>query len=164
MRLKNSSINDSIQHSLDDSIRNRKHNRSCSCIDAHHPPKNAHPTHKRDQMRINDSSSSPEKEILKTKKEVSVMCLMLWRDDGHAQKVADKQEHLKALRKIVENQQKLLAAYAKEIEEKKAKTVLSKNKTMESTDRIPYPIERTVSHNTFKPMSSAGSIVKIRRG
>jgi hypothetical protein len=101
MRLKNSSINDSIQQSLDESLRARKHNRSCSCLSSHHQLKQAQNRQKKDLIRINESTSSPEKEILKKKKDVSVMCLMPWREDVQETKLADKQEHIKALKKLV---------------------------------------------------------------
>jgi hypothetical protein len=53
MRLKNSSINDSLQHSLDQSISNRKHNRSCSCASSHNHRKNTPKMRKDDKIRIN---------------------------------------------------------------------------------------------------------------
>lgn len=90
MRLKNSSINDSIQQSLDESLRARKHNRSCSCLSSHHQPKQPQNRQKKDEIRINDSRSSPEKEILRTKKDVSVMCLMPWKEDMQETKLTDK--------------------------------------------------------------------------
>lgn len=101
MRLKNSSINDSIQQSLDESLRARKHNRSCSCLSSHLQTKQPQNRQKKDEIRINDSRSSPEKEILRRKKDVSIMCLMPWREDVQETKISDKQEHIKALRKLV---------------------------------------------------------------
>ena len=68
-----------------------------------------------------------------------------------------------ALKRIVENQEKLIKSYSREIDEKKGKEMLSKQKTMQSTSRLMHPIERATSHNTFKPLSSAGSIIKIKR-
>jgi hypothetical protein len=50
------------------------------------------------------------------RKDVSVMCLMPWREDVQEEKLTEKKDHVKALKKIVENQEKLLGAYLREIQ------------------------------------------------
>jgi hypothetical protein len=87
MRLKNSSINDSIRNSLDESIKQRKHNRSCSCASLHHPHKNVSKREREGKVNAEERSPSPEKEILKTKKDVSVSCTLGCSQPSHAKTV-----------------------------------------------------------------------------
>lgn len=162
MRLRTNQINESIQQSLDFSIKNRKHNRSCSCNSIQHN-KSITRRNKAEKVQTEERSLSPEKEILKVRQDVGVFCVLDGRKNKDDESVKIKRQHIKALKRIVENQEKLMVSYSKEIQQKKGKEMLSKQKTMQSTSRLMHHIERATSHNTFKPLSSAGSIIKIKR-
>ena len=70
-------------------------------------------------------------------------------------------EHIRNMKRIIENQKALISSYQNELNAKEEPPTLDK-RTITSISRF-QPMERPSSLKTFKAQSSVGSIVKVKR-
>lgn len=151
--------------SLDESIKVRKSNRLCSCASQSMIAKNISNRNKTSRSNLEQPSRSPQKEILKTKKDVSVICQLNTNNSYLLpSQISAKRQHINSLKKIIDGQQKLISSYVKEMGLLKKIHQEEKIKSTASGGKFGgMDMKHTASYNTFKPLSNAGSIVKIKR-
>ena len=137
--MKNSSLNDSLRQSLEENQRNRT-KRECSYSREREkiekPKLKQRIERKKNRTVIIDS---PSKSILKDKdtKQASISCQL--EDYQNKIKVDKKKEHILQLKKVIQNQQKLINSYQSQLKGKANTQTMVRYNTRPSTSRF-YPL------------------------